>query len=227
MTILPTDRQARKEVPLARCLFDYFPNALAAVAAVSFQGNKQHNGDSEPFWAYDKSTDEADCLLRHFAERGDVDTDGLPHSSKVAWRALAMLERELVAAGAPMPRGARLTAEAKPEGDEAGFFHGARWTEGDAARMKASAAKDPTPEPLFRAACGFPIRAGDSARVVATHQALASVHLPVDLADTTLAVVEPDWGSKTYQGQSLGCAKLADADGRFWTIPRAWLTFQA
>lgn len=116
--ILPTERQARKEVPLARCLFDYFPNALAAVAAVSFQGNKQHNGDSEPFWAYDKSTDEADCLLRHFAERGDIDTDGLPHSSKVAWRALAMLQRELVAAGlAEMPRGARLTSD-KPGPNE-------------------------------------------------------------------------------------------------------------
>jgi hypothetical protein len=113
--VLPTGRDDRKAIPLARCLFDYFPAALAEVARISYEGNKQHNGNSEPFWAYDKSMDEADCLLRHFAERGTVDSDGLSHSAKVAWRALALLQRELTDSGrAPMPRAARYTkGEAK------------------------------------------------------------------------------------------------------------------
>jgi hypothetical protein len=31
--------------------------------------------------------------MRHFVERGTVDTDGVRHSAKVAWRALAPLAR--------------------------------------------------------------------------------------------------------------------------------------
>lgn len=46
-------------------------------------------------WAREKSPDHADCLARHLAERGTVDTDGLRHTAKIAWRALAMLQIEL------------------------------------------------------------------------------------------------------------------------------------
>jgi hypothetical protein len=49
-------------------------------------------------WAYGKSTDEADCILRHLVDAGTLDTDGMPHSAKVAWRALALLQRELESA---------------------------------------------------------------------------------------------------------------------------------
>jgi hypothetical protein len=33
--------------------------------------------------------------MRHFLERGTIDTDGVRHSAKVAWRALAMLQKEI------------------------------------------------------------------------------------------------------------------------------------
>jgi hypothetical protein len=89
------DRAARKATPMARGLLDYFPKALAAVARCSLICNEQHNPGETMHWARDKSTDEADALIRHMIDRGKFDTDGQRHSTKVAWRALAMLEREL------------------------------------------------------------------------------------------------------------------------------------
>lgn len=91
----PTDPKERKERPIARGVLDYFPDALAEVARVSFVGNEQHNPGQEMHWARGKSNDHADCIVRHLIERGTIDTDGLPHSGKVAWRALAMLQIEL------------------------------------------------------------------------------------------------------------------------------------
>jgi hypothetical protein len=93
--MLSTDKKLRKESPMARGVLDYFPRALMAVANVSFVGNEQHNPGQPMHWARDKSTDHADCILRHLAERGTVDDDGLRHAAKVAWRALALLETEL------------------------------------------------------------------------------------------------------------------------------------
>jgi len=105
---LTTDSQKRKETPLASGCLDYFPNALAAIAELSFIGNQKHNPGQPLHWARDKSTDEADCLIRHFLERGTLDTDGIRHSVKVAWRALAMVQRELEEAGGlPISRGSR------------------------------------------------------------------------------------------------------------------------
>jgi len=46
-------------------------------------------------------------MLRHYMERGTIDTDGMRHSAKLAWRALAILQLELEAAGAPKARGAK------------------------------------------------------------------------------------------------------------------------
>lgn len=97
---LPTDAQARKNIPMARGLLDYFPNALAAVAELSLIASKQHNHGDDMHWEISKSTDHADCILRHMVDRGTNDTDGVAHSTKVAWRALAQLEVELLAAGA-------------------------------------------------------------------------------------------------------------------------------
>jgi hypothetical protein len=94
---LGNDPAARKAAPMASGVVFYFPNALAAVANLSKVGNEQHNPGEPMHWAFDKSSDEADCILRHLAQSGTVDTDGIPHSVKVAWRALALLERELLA----------------------------------------------------------------------------------------------------------------------------------
>lgn len=94
---LPTDPKARKAVPLCTGVLDYFPDALAAVAEVSRMGNDQHNPGQPLHWAKDKSTDHADCILRHMIERGTADTDGGRHSAKIAWRALALLQTEIEA----------------------------------------------------------------------------------------------------------------------------------
>ena len=85
----------RKERPVVRGVLDYFPDALLEVAHVSWVGNEQHNPGEPLHWAKEKSTDEADALVRHLMERGKVDSDGIRHSAKVAWRALALLQREL------------------------------------------------------------------------------------------------------------------------------------
>jgi hypothetical protein len=98
--VLTTDKQARKEMPIARGLFDYFPLAVAEVAHVSFKANEQHNPGEPMHWARGKSTDHADCIARHLIERGAVDDDGLRHTAKLAWRALALLQEELEAAKA-------------------------------------------------------------------------------------------------------------------------------
>lgn len=92
---IPKDRQARKERPIARGVLDYFPDAIAEVAYVSFIGNEQHNPGQPMHWSKHLSPDEADALMRHLLERGKIDTDGTRHSAKVAWRALAMLQREI------------------------------------------------------------------------------------------------------------------------------------
>jgi hypothetical protein len=105
---LPTDAKARKAAPIAEGVLWYFPNALAAVAAVSKAGNDQHNPGQPMHHARGKSMDHADCLLRHLIDAGTLDTDGLPHTAKVAWRALAMLQEEIEAReGVPLPRNAR------------------------------------------------------------------------------------------------------------------------
>lgn len=88
------DGAARKQYPIASGVLDYFPDALMAVALVSYLGNKQHNL-GPLHWDRTKSTDEADALIRHFMQRGTVDTDGALHSAKMAWRALALLQKEL------------------------------------------------------------------------------------------------------------------------------------
>lgn len=105
--LLPTDYDERKRIPIANGVLDYFPAALIAVAEVSKLGNDQHNPGEELHWARGKSMNQADTMIRHFLERGTVDTDGVRHSAKMAWRALALLQLELEAAGAPVARGAK------------------------------------------------------------------------------------------------------------------------
>lgn len=105
--VLPTDSEGRKRIPLATGVLDYFPAALAAVAEVSRAGNEKHNPGEPLHWSRGKSMDHADTILRHLADRGTIDPeDGLRHSAKLAWRALALLQQELEADGAQPGRGA-------------------------------------------------------------------------------------------------------------------------
>lgn len=92
---LTTDAKERKQIPIASGFVDYFPLAMAAVAELSRIGNDQHNPGKPLFWDRSKSGDEGDALMRHFIERGTIDTDGVRHSAKVAWRAMALLQKEL------------------------------------------------------------------------------------------------------------------------------------
>jgi hypothetical protein len=92
---LPADPQARKDAPIARGCLDYFPLALAAVAECSRVATEQHHPGQPMHWERGKSTDHADCLVRHLIDRGTLDTDGVRHATKVAWRALALLQTEL------------------------------------------------------------------------------------------------------------------------------------
>jgi hypothetical protein len=101
---LPLDRE---NLPMASGCLDYFPAALAEVARVSKIGNEQHNAGQPMHWARGKSTEHADKIVKHLADRGTLDTDGSRHTAKVAWRALALLQEELEAAGAKPGRASR------------------------------------------------------------------------------------------------------------------------
>lgn len=109
---MPADANERKSIPIVRGFLDYFPNAASAVAALSLRATKQHHRDAEMHWDRSKSTDHADTLVRHLMDRGTLDTDGVRHSVKAAWRALAMLEQELEEAGATPGRSSRFPGKA-------------------------------------------------------------------------------------------------------------------
>jgi len=87
----------RKERPVFTGVLKYFPLAIMEIARVSLQGNKQHHPDKPLHWDRNKSTDDYDALARHLIDAGTMDDDGIRHTAKVAWRALACLEKELEA----------------------------------------------------------------------------------------------------------------------------------
>lgn len=94
---LSEDPQERKDTPITSGVLDYFPLAIAAVAQCSKVGNDQHNPGQPLHWAKGKSTDHADCIARHLIDRHTNDTDGVRHVTKLAWRALALLQTVLEA----------------------------------------------------------------------------------------------------------------------------------
>jgi len=87
--------QQRKQRPIHKGVLKYFPDALLEVAHTSWVGNEQHNPGTDLHWDRSKSGDELDACSRHILEAGTIDTDGVRHSAKVAWRALANLQKEL------------------------------------------------------------------------------------------------------------------------------------
>lgn len=92
---LPETGILRKTFPIASGVLDYFPDAIVEIAHVSYAGNVQHNPGKPLHWDRSKSGDEADTMMRHFLQRGMRDTDGIRHSAKMAWRALALLQKEI------------------------------------------------------------------------------------------------------------------------------------
>lgn len=105
--VLETSSEERKKYPMARGLLDYFPDALAEVAKVSYIGNEKHNPGQELHHSRGKSMDHADCIVRHLVGRGGFDGD-MRESAAMAWRALALLQEELEKEmNLPLPRGAK------------------------------------------------------------------------------------------------------------------------
>jgi hypothetical protein len=91
------EAKSRKDTPVFSGVLKYFPNALKEVSKCSKAGNDQHHPDKPLHWDMDKSKDEYDALTRHLIDHtiNPMDTDGILHLTKVAWRALAGLERHL------------------------------------------------------------------------------------------------------------------------------------
>ena len=87
--------QQRKDTPVFSGVLKYFPDALKDVARASKAGNDQHGNGPELHWDRSKSGDELDALTRHLLEAGTIDTDGIRHSTKIALRALANLQKEI------------------------------------------------------------------------------------------------------------------------------------
>lgn len=102
------DKDWRKQRPVFSGVLQYFPDALLEVAHCSWAGSEQHHSGEPLHWDREKSTDEADALVRHLMQAGTVDSDGVRHSAKVAWRALALLQKEIEA------------ERAKTQGDSSG-----------------------------------------------------------------------------------------------------------
>ncbi len=90
------EAKRRKMTPMYSGLLAYFPDALALVARNSVIGQHQHGTLEEPLhWDRTKSADEMDAMIRHMADhsKNPRDKDGALHMSKVAWRALAFVQK--------------------------------------------------------------------------------------------------------------------------------------
>jgi len=94
---MTADAKERKNTPVFSGFIKYFPDAMAEVAHLSWVTNEQHNPGEPMRWDRSKSKDEHDALVRHLIEAGTRDTDGMRHSAKVAWRAMAALQKEIEA----------------------------------------------------------------------------------------------------------------------------------
>lgn len=87
----------RKSQPVFSGVLSYFPDALKYVSMVSKAGNDQHHKNKPLHWDRNKSTDDIDALTRHLIDHSvnPIDDDGVLHIGKVAWRALAVLQKYL------------------------------------------------------------------------------------------------------------------------------------
>lgn len=94
---LPDGYEERKALPVWDGVVLYFPDAIAAIAAVSLDGNDQHNPGDELHWARGKSMDQFNTAMRHMMDHGTGRRyDGkVRHLAKAAWRVLAALQLDI------------------------------------------------------------------------------------------------------------------------------------
>lgn len=106
--LIEADGATRKTYPMASGLLDYFPDALAEVAKLSYLAKEKHNPGEPMHHARSKSNDHADCIVRHLVGRGGFDGE-TRESTALAWRSLALLQEELEQEfNLSLPRNARL-----------------------------------------------------------------------------------------------------------------------
>ena len=93
-----SDSKVREGSPVVTGCLDYFPLALLEIARFSRWGNDKHNPGEPLHWSCGKSIDHANKIGRHLLERGTLDPDTdyrFSHSVGLAWRSLALLQKEL------------------------------------------------------------------------------------------------------------------------------------
>lgn len=101
----PTKAELRKATPVFSGFLAYFADAVNEVSRCSKAGQRQHAPNEPLQWHREKSGDELDALSRHLLEAGTIDDDSIRHSTKIAWRAMANLQKELELAGeAPLSK---------------------------------------------------------------------------------------------------------------------------
>lgn len=116
---IPQEDAKRKSAPMFRGLLAYFPAALFSVARHSYESDRKHNPDAAdgPHWARGKSSDHADCCMRHLVDAGGGEIDEPDteyHLTANAWRSLALLQEYLEKKGArPGVRSVFITKEDK------------------------------------------------------------------------------------------------------------------
>lgn len=138
---LPTDSQARKEIPIFGGCIKYFAAALAGVARWSKLGNDKHNPGEPLHHSRGKSMDHDECIIRHSMDLADLQAayDRHPDFATMtplwttekhdliqamldeldarAWRALAASQEFREKHGlAPLAPGARLPGAPTPHG---------------------------------------------------------------------------------------------------------------
>lgn len=95
---LPKGYEERKALPVFDGVIMYFPDAIAAIAAVSVAGNQQHNPGEPLHWARGKSMDQFNTAVRHMMDHRlgqRYDDDKTRHLAKAAWRILAALQLDI------------------------------------------------------------------------------------------------------------------------------------
>lgn len=122
---LPTDSATRKEVPLYSGCYSYFPAALAGVAMHSKISNEKHNPGEPLHHSRGKSSDHADCIVRHLMDLADMQARRvvwtadeeealLTEANALCWRALALSQEIHEKIGAPLAPAARKPGPEKP-----------------------------------------------------------------------------------------------------------------
>lgn len=91
MSRLPKDDKARKAIKIYDGFMVYFKDAIIEVAKVSSLGHQQHHPDEPLHWDKNKSKEELNSMMRHLLEA--METDSIEDWARVAWRAMAKVQR--------------------------------------------------------------------------------------------------------------------------------------